>query len=52
MKSLFTKTGKSIFVILIYLPLKFLKYIETNRKMCDTFDHNLMALSVFEIKQA
>ena len=40
MKSFVAKQVMSIFVNLIYLRLKLLKYNETNRKICDTVDHN------------
>ena len=41
MKSFIAKRVISILVNLRYLRFKLLKYIENNKKMCNTFDHNI-----------
>ena len=41
MKSFIAKRVNSILVNLRYLRFKLLKYKENNKKICNTFDHNL-----------
>ena len=47
MKSFITQWVISILVNLRYLRLKLLKYKETTKKICDTFDNNKKNIPVY-----
>ena len=47
MKSFIAKRVISILVNLRYLRFKLLKYIENNKKICNTFDHNFKNIPLY-----
>ena len=51
MKSFIAKRVNSILVNLRYLRFKLLKYIENNKKICDTFDHNFKNIPLYIMRK-
>ena len=51
MKRLNSKTDKSIFINLRYLPLKVLKNKENNKKICHIFHHNFENIPCYVISE-
>ena len=50
-KSFITKRVNSILVNLKYLRFKLLKDKENNKKMCNTFDHNLENIPLYIMRK-
>ena len=50
-KSFIAKRANSILVNLRYLRFKLLKYKENNKKMCNTFDHNLRNIPLYIMRK-
>ena len=51
LKSFIAKQVISILVNLIYLRLKLLKYKESNKKICNTFDHNFKNIPLYIMRK-